>query len=143
MCDAHHDDPLAAARLGPHPVASEVGQDEPIPLEPVDSIVVTTLVDNMIDVLMPDTGPGRRLLLDRLPTVAATTLEEGAIVPPIAEHGFSALVEVRQSGGELHRILFDTGVSPDGMVENMRRLELSPGDVEVVVCSHGHFDHTT
>ncbi|MDP8931906.1 MAG: MBL fold metallo-hydrolase, partial [Actinomycetota bacterium] len=35
------------------------------------------------------------------------------------------------------------GVSPDGMVENMRRLELSPGDVEVVVCSHGHFDHTT
>src|SRR6185369_6037977 len=38
---------------------------------------------------------------------------------------------------------FDTGVSPDGMVENMRRLEVAPDTVEAVVCSHGHFDHTT
>jgi 7,8-dihydropterin-6-yl-methyl-4-(beta-D-ribofuranosyl)aminobenzene 5'-phosphate synthase len=30
--------------------------------------------------------------------------------------------------------------SPDGLIENMRRLE---HDVEVVVLSHGHFDHTT
>ena len=29
------------------------------------------------------------------------------------------------------------------MVENMRRLDLSPGDIDVVVLSHGHWDHTT
>jgi 7,8-dihydropterin-6-yl-methyl-4-(beta-D-ribofuranosyl)aminobenzene 5'-phosphate synthase len=40
-------------------------------------------------------------------------------------------------------VLFDTGISPDGLIENMRRLELSPHDVEVIVLSHGHFDHTT
>jgi 7,8-dihydropterin-6-yl-methyl-4-(beta-D-ribofuranosyl)aminobenzene 5'-phosphate synthase len=43
----------------------------------------------------------------------------------------------------VHRVLFDTGVTPDGMVENMRRLDLAPDSIEVVVCSHGHFDHTS
>ena len=36
--------------------------------------------------------------------------------------------------------MFDTGITPDGVVENMRRLELSPRDVEAIVLSHGHFD---
>ena len=40
-------------------------------------------------------------------------------------------------------MLFDTGISPNGLIENMRRLEVSPHDVEVIVLSHGHFDHTT
>jgi 7,8-dihydropterin-6-yl-methyl-4-(beta-D-ribofuranosyl)aminobenzene 5'-phosphate synthase len=43
--------------------------------------------------------------------------------------------------GREHRLLFDTGISPDGLVENMRRLQLSPGDAEALVLSHGHFDH--
>ena len=60
---------------------------------------------------------------------------------PKAEHGFSALVEVRK-GGEVHRLLFDTGVTPDRLVDNMHRLGRDPGDIEAIVCSHGHFDHT-
>jgi 7,8-dihydropterin-6-yl-methyl-4-(beta-D-ribofuranosyl)aminobenzene 5'-phosphate synthase len=60
----------------------------------------------------------------------------------IAEHGFSVLVTVTRAGRE-HRILFDTGTSPDGVVENMRRLDIDSSSVEVIVCSHGHFDHTT
>ena len=59
-----------------------------------------------------------------------------------AEHGFSALVTITQ-GGRATRVLFDTGHDPDGMVENMRRLELSPRDVDLIVLSHGHWDHTT
>ena len=39
--------------------------------------------------------------------------------------------------------MFDTGLSPDALVTNMRRLGLDPGDVEVIVLSHGHSDHTT
>jgi 7,8-dihydropterin-6-yl-methyl-4-(beta-D-ribofuranosyl)aminobenzene 5'-phosphate synthase len=42
-----------------------------------------------------------------------------------------------------HDILFDAGTSPDGVVENMRRLEVDPSGIEAIVCSHGHFDHTT
>jgi 7,8-dihydropterin-6-yl-methyl-4-(beta-D-ribofuranosyl)aminobenzene 5'-phosphate synthase len=59
----------------------------------------------------------------------------------IAEHGFSALVTVAKDGHE-HRFLFDTGTSPDGVLENMRRLDIDPGSIEAIVCSHGHVDHT-
>jgi len=40
-------------------------------------------------------------------------------------------------------VLFDTGASPDGVLENMRRLDVDPSSIEAIVCSHGHFDHTT
>jgi 7,8-dihydropterin-6-yl-methyl-4-(beta-D-ribofuranosyl)aminobenzene 5'-phosphate synthase len=61
--------------------------------------------------------------------------------PLVAEHGFSVLVSVAKNGAE-HHVLFDAGVSPDGVVENMRRLDIDPGSIEAIVCSHGHFDHT-
>jgi 7,8-dihydropterin-6-yl-methyl-4-(beta-D-ribofuranosyl)aminobenzene 5'-phosphate synthase len=60
----------------------------------------------------------------------------------IAEPGFSALVRVEVAGSE-RTLLFDTGVSPGGMAENMRRLGIDPSDIEVVVLSHGHWDHVT
>jgi 7,8-dihydropterin-6-yl-methyl-4-(beta-D-ribofuranosyl)aminobenzene 5'-phosphate synthase len=63
-------------------------------------------------------------------------------VPLVAEHGFSALVEVTKAD-VTRRVLFDTGVSPYGMIENMRRLEVDPGTIETIVLSHGHYDHTT
>jgi len=34
-------------------------------------------------------------------------------------------------------------VSPDGVTENMRRLDIDASSIETIVCSHGHFDHTT
>ena len=44
-------------------------------------------------------------------------------------------------GAITHTVLFDTGVSPDGMATNVERLGLDVGAIEVVVLSHGHFDH--
>lgn len=60
----------------------------------------------------------------------------------IAEHGFSMLVTISKAGRE-HRMLFDAGTSPDGVVEKMRRLDIDPSSIEAIVCSRGHFDHTT
>ena len=45
--------------------------------------------------------------------------------------------------GQEHRLLFDVGTSPDGVIQNMRRLDIDPYSIEAIVCSHGHFDHTT
>jgi 7,8-dihydropterin-6-yl-methyl-4-(beta-D-ribofuranosyl)aminobenzene 5'-phosphate synthase len=114
-----------------------------INLEPVDSVVVTALMDNVTDELMPDQGPARRISFGRGPLRPAPLMSGGQVPEPlIAEHGFSVLVTVTKAGRE-HRILFDTGTSPDGVTENMRRLGIDPKSIEAIVCSHGHFDHTT
>jgi len=116
-----------------------------IALQPVDSVSITTLVDNYFDMLLTDQGPAKRLGLPttETPRVATAALEEGQTPDtPLAEHGFSAMITLTSSGRE-HRVLFDTGMSPDGLVDNMRRLGHSPKELEAIVLSHGHLDHTT
>jgi 7,8-dihydropterin-6-yl-methyl-4-(beta-D-ribofuranosyl)aminobenzene 5'-phosphate synthase len=119
-----------------------------IPLAPVDGVHITTLVDNVTDALLLDQGPAKRVGLASgggadAPRVPAPTLEPGETIDaPLAEHGFATLISVTQ-GGRDHRVLFDSGLTPNGLVDNMRRLSLSPKDIEAIVLSHGHFDHTT
>ena len=131
-----------------HPASSTFHDVEPpfeIALEPVDAVTVTTVMDNVSDVFMPDQGPAKRFGIGDLDahTKAAPILEGGQVFElPLAEHGFSALVEIAK-GDDRHRLLFDAGTSPDGVVENMRRLSIDASSVEAIVCSHGHFDHTT
>jgi len=115
---------------------------ETMTLEPVDSVRITSLVDNVADTTAPDTGPARRAGWGRGTLEAQTMVGGRSSVPLVAEHGFSALVDVAK-GDTTHRILFDTGVSPNGMIENMRRLEVDPTTIEAIVLSHGHYDHTT
>jgi 7,8-dihydropterin-6-yl-methyl-4-(beta-D-ribofuranosyl)aminobenzene 5'-phosphate synthase len=124
-------------------VLHDVEPEVEIRLEPVDSVVVTTLMDNVTDVFMPDQGPARRVPLGTGPWRPSALMDEGLVQEQlIAEHGFSVLVTVTKGGRE-HRILFDAGVSPDGVTENMRRLDVDASSIETIVCSHGHFDHTT
>jgi 7,8-dihydropterin-6-yl-methyl-4-(beta-D-ribofuranosyl)aminobenzene 5'-phosphate synthase len=103
--------------------------------------VVTTLSDNVTDMLMADLGPARRFPGQPPPVASAITTSQLAPDPLVAEHGFSVLITITKAGRD-HRFLFDTGTSPDGVVENMRRLDVDPRSIEVIVCSHGHFDHT-
>jgi 7,8-dihydropterin-6-yl-methyl-4-(beta-D-ribofuranosyl)aminobenzene 5'-phosphate synthase len=119
-----------------------------VALEPVDRIRITILIDNLTDALLVDQPGVARLNWPRMFHGAVPRAD--ALVSPdsgvpdalIAEPGFSALVRV-DVGGRERTILFDTGVSPNGMAENMRRLGIDPGEIEVVVLSHGHWDHVT
>jgi 7,8-dihydropterin-6-yl-methyl-4-(beta-D-ribofuranosyl)aminobenzene 5'-phosphate synthase len=98
-------------------------------------------VDNSYDGLMVDMGPARRMPMGRTPRVPAPQFEQGETVPGLlAEHGFAALVSVRR-GSVTHTVLFDTGVSPNGLADNLERLAIDSGVIEAVVLSHGHFDH--
>ncbi len=54
------------------------------------------------------------------------------------EWGFAALVEV-----DGRRILFDTGANEDTVQRNLRAMKLDLSDVEIVILSHNHDDHTT
>jgi 7,8-dihydropterin-6-yl-methyl-4-(beta-D-ribofuranosyl)aminobenzene 5'-phosphate synthase len=124
----------AAPRPAPGPAV------DPIGLKPVDEIVITTLVDNYYDGLLP---PDERT--SRAPfavgLAAAPHFEGGGTaVGLVAEHGFAALVTVR-CGDSSSTLLFDTGISPDGMSLNAERLGVDWSTVQGVVLSHGHFDH--
>lgn len=54
----------------------------------------------------------------------------------VAEHGFSAYIE---AGGST--ILFDTGYS-DAVLKNAAKMKIDLLDLDYIVLSHGHFDHT-
>jgi 7,8-dihydropterin-6-yl-methyl-4-(beta-D-ribofuranosyl)aminobenzene 5'-phosphate synthase len=72
------------------------------------------LVDNVTDVLLADAGPA-----EQAPFALAAA---GEVLR--AEDGFSCLVTISK-GARAVRVLFDAGITPDGLIENMRRLELS------------------
>ena len=114
-------------------------------LEPVDRVDVTILVDNTADMLLPDLEPVRRWGLSGtsgpMPVALSGVAVGGSTLDFLrAEHGYSALVDVYQ-GGRTHRVLYDAGVSPFGLVENLDRLGISPDTFQAIVLSHGHFDH--
>jgi 7,8-dihydropterin-6-yl-methyl-4-(beta-D-ribofuranosyl)aminobenzene 5'-phosphate synthase len=142
MCGlAEHADGRRCEATLAMPRAFEGQAIDPIALDPVDEVVVTMLIDNSYDALMGNMGPARRPAIGRLPTVPAALFEGGTTTPGLlAEHGFSALVTLRR-GEHKHTLLFDTGISPDGMATNLERLELDVNTIEAVVLSHGHFDH--
>ncbi|MGP0027236.1 MAG: MBL fold metallo-hydrolase [Streptosporangiaceae bacterium] len=144
MCDTRNHAEVTPAEALP---VSVEWKGEVLALEPVDEISVLTVCDNAIDMLLADEGPAKRLSLAGMarytPMLEAPTLQEGKVPDaPLAQHGFSALVEIRK-GSQVRRLLFDTGVTPDGCAENLRRLGRDLADIEAIVCSHGHFDHTT
>jgi 7,8-dihydropterin-6-yl-methyl-4-(beta-D-ribofuranosyl)aminobenzene 5'-phosphate synthase len=138
--------PVCVADTPAAPPASVLHDVQPaieIDLEPVDEVVVTTLMDNVTDNLMPNQGPARRVGMGGVPRRPSAMMTGGEVPDAlIAEHGFSVLVTVTKAG-QVHRFLFDAGTSPDGVTENMRRLGVDPSSIEAIVCSHGHFDHTT
>ncbi len=120
----------------------EVAPEFEVDLEPVDTVTVTTVMDNVTDLFMPDQGPAHRVGLRSARRRPSALMEDGDVPDALtAEHGLSFLVTVGK-GGQVHRFLFDAGASPDGVVDNMRRLEIDPTSIEAIVCSHGHFDHT-
>ena len=117
-----------------------------ISLREVDGVHVTTLMDNSSDVLLPDEGGlvrrwGLNGTAGPLPVIPDGMAEDGNSVDFLrAEHGFSALVEPTVDG-HTRRVLFDAGITPDGLIGNLDRLGIAPDTFEAVVFSHGHFDH--
>lgn len=105
----------------------------PLQLKPVDEIEIVTLMDNYSDVLLQSEGPVTRAPLAPDGEIPTDTL--------LAEHGLSQLVRLR-GNGTAHSILFDAGYSPIGVLHNLKILGMDLKEVEAIVLSHGHMDHT-
>jgi len=103
-----------------------------VELEPVDAVEVTLVVDNYVDILMAG-GEGVR----RFPLAYDSWSDHEQLV---AEHGFSALVTV-ESGGRRSSILYDGGMTPRGLGNNLEVMQVDPAGLRAIVISHGHVDH--
>jgi 7,8-dihydropterin-6-yl-methyl-4-(beta-D-ribofuranosyl)aminobenzene 5'-phosphate synthase len=104
---------------------------EVVALKPVDSVDVSIVVDNAIDILMPSTETVQR------PPLAWDWSERE---PLIAEHGYSLFLTIRQSGRRTS-LLYDAGLGRQTVRHNLGVLDLPIGEVRTVVLSHGHADH--
>jgi 7,8-dihydropterin-6-yl-methyl-4-(beta-D-ribofuranosyl)aminobenzene 5'-phosphate synthase len=111
-----------------------------IVLKEVDSVEITSLMDNTID-------PNSTIANKEVHKVREWTRNRMGIEwtkkyfgLPFAEHGFSLLIKIFSQKNR-HTILFDAGLSPDGIVTNSTRLGIDLYDVECIVLSHGHYDH--
>lgn len=102
-----------------------------VPLRAADTVRITIITDNSIDVLLDGSEAVRRFPLSA--DVFSRPL-------PAAKHGFSALIEV-QRNSDHGQVLFDTGVSRRGFRYNLDALQIDPKGVAAVVHSHGHPDH--
>ncbi len=108
-------------------------------LEPVDSVAVQIIVDNVTDNL--SSVP----MFVETEFAALTRRRHGRWVMGgaclcCAAHGLSCLVTLRR-GDATRSLLFDTGPEDQVFAQNAARLGLDLGPVEAIVLSHGHWDH--
>jgi 7,8-dihydropterin-6-yl-methyl-4-(beta-D-ribofuranosyl)aminobenzene 5'-phosphate synthase len=120
-------------------------------LQEIDKVSVTILMDNSTDLLLTNSTHANRPPL--------TTNEKFLLPLPIAEHGFSALVEIVVHSEEKKEknnmgkkieyknnnsiYLFDAGPSEDGVIHNADVFGIDFDRIDGVILSHGHFDHFT
>jgi 7,8-dihydropterin-6-yl-methyl-4-(beta-D-ribofuranosyl)aminobenzene 5'-phosphate synthase len=98
----------------------------------VDGILLTVLVENYIDMLLPDT--------DRVKRAGLCHHFDPKRGPVMAENGISFLAEIFV-GNYVYRLLFDSGFTSTVIRHNMRNLDVEASKIDHVVISHGHPDH--
>src|SRR5205807_8036023 len=103
----------------------------PLNLHPIDSLDVTIVVDNAIDILLPSDERTKR------PPLTWDWSEKRQL---IAEHGYSVLLTIHRNG-EARSILYDAGLSQETAIHNLDVLGIDMKHVEAMVLSHGHADH--
>ena len=125
-------------------------------LQEVEKVSITILMDNSTDFLLTSSAHAVR------PPLIVN--EKFNLPPPVAEHGFSALVNVvskyvqikgeknnsvneyktvKNSSSSNNTFLFDTGVSKNGVVHNVNIFGIDFKHINGIILSHGHFDHFT
>ena len=102
-----------------------------------DSVEITVLVENWVDMLLPDSDLGEGAHCVRYGLIEHFDQRR---LPPQAENGISLLVTAR-SGRHSSTTLFDVGLTGTVLTHNLRALGVDATEIEHVVISHGHPDH--
>lgn len=95
----------------------------------VDGLIVWVLTDNYYDTLRPDVKNTKRY-----------RSKSGKSIH--AEHGIAFYIET-QVAGKTSYCMYDFGVDPVGVMNNIELLGIDVGKTNAFSLSHGHWDHYT
>lgn len=93
----------------------------------IDRLKIVVITDNYYDALRPDPPVGVRYRAAPGDSIHA-------------EHGFSCYIETLVDGAR-NGLIFDFGLDPRGVINNMALLHIDLAEVKAFGLSHGHFDH--
>jgi 7,8-dihydropterin-6-yl-methyl-4-(beta-D-ribofuranosyl)aminobenzene 5'-phosphate synthase len=94
-----------------------------------EKIEITVITDNYAEITRPDYKIAKRPMS---PSILDSALH--------AEHGLAYQIETLVNG-EVHSCLFDFGTDAQGVMRNMKLLNINVAKVEALGLSHDHFDH--
>jgi 7,8-dihydropterin-6-yl-methyl-4-(beta-D-ribofuranosyl)aminobenzene 5'-phosphate synthase len=81
--------------------------------------------------------------MDKVGSLKITTLAENLVqTGGLGQWGLSFLLELIDAKGEERKVVFDTSANKEAFLHNVRHLKVNLGNVDCVVISHGHGDHT-
>lgn len=60
----------------------------------------------------------------------------------LGQWGLSLLLEFIDAEGDRRKVVFDTGIHKESLFYNIKQLKVDLNDVDCLVISHGHADHT-
>jgi 7,8-dihydropterin-6-yl-methyl-4-(beta-D-ribofuranosyl)aminobenzene 5'-phosphate synthase len=74
-----------------------------------------------------------------------TTLAENCVGSSkcLGQWGLSFLLEFMDGKGKNRKIIFDTGMRKQSLLDNIKALKVDISNVDCIVLSHGHLDHTS
>jgi len=113
---------------------------ETVDLKEASKIEIVSLIDNNVDFLSSNNRKEVESLWHWTKEQYGAEWASAHKEMPFAEHGFSMLVRIFVDQ-ERWSILFDTGVSSNGVLMNAKRMGIDISEVSYVVLSHGHYDH--
>jgi 7,8-dihydropterin-6-yl-methyl-4-(beta-D-ribofuranosyl)aminobenzene 5'-phosphate synthase len=83
------------------------------------------------------------MIMDKIGSLKITTLAENLVQSGgLGQWGLSFLLELTDSRGEARKVVFDTSAVKEAFLHNVKLLEANLSNVDCVVISHGHGDHT-
>jgi 7,8-dihydropterin-6-yl-methyl-4-(beta-D-ribofuranosyl)aminobenzene 5'-phosphate synthase len=81
--------------------------------------------------------------MNQIESLKITTIAENIVqTSGLGQWGLSFLLELKDAEGTFRKIVFDTSANKRGFLHNARLLKIDFSDVDAIVLSHGHGDHT-
>jgi 7,8-dihydropterin-6-yl-methyl-4-(beta-D-ribofuranosyl)aminobenzene 5'-phosphate synthase len=104
----------------------------------VDELTVHVVVDNTTDML--SSRPAH--VVSELHVLREAGMQELRGEALCSAHHGLCLAVTAHLDGEAHSVLFDAGPDPYAVERNAQHMNLDFGQIEALVLSHGHFDHS-